>query len=528
MNGPEPVYPAPAAAPLSASTPPAAHWWQRDRIAVVVLLAGTALLWFIRRKGPAWSMEEAMMLQAPLRVLDGAVPGRDFDYFYGPLSLLIPAGAYQIASPSLIVARAVGAGYVASIGVGLYFIGRRWSYPIGLAMGVIAILIGSLSITALPIMGAIGGLVAALAFALSGLRAGPKAWAVGLAGAYAALLRPEFLIFAVVLLGVLSLLRVIRPVAWLAGAIGLSLYLWPVIGAGFGTTWHNLVGDAMHVASERHLPWHANLDGTGLLAIIGAVTALVAVVLGIRRRDQVTGVALVGLGAIGLCLVPEYLQRADGVHVIYVTMVPLATLVPVTYELLGHLSGLRYRIGWRQLAAVGVAALVVLGLRPKFVARATLRDARTFLQGGIVYDVTNRGHTWYYRSAEIARAHAEIVRAAARIATPGATLFVGPLALERPTYTDGSFYTLLPEYEQHTRYYDFHPRIAQVDGHRLAADVAGADVVILCDTGFDEDNLSARPGSDEANQVVASRFTLVTRSGDCRLYQADVDAKDAS
>ncbi|HET8931065.1 MAG TPA: hypothetical protein VFN21_10450 [Acidimicrobiales bacterium] len=528
MNGPEPVHPDASSAPLTASPTPTARWWQRDWIAVVVLLAGTALLWFIRRKGPAWAMEEAMMLQAPLRVIDGAVPGRDFDYFYGPLSLLIPAGAYEIASPTLVVARAVGAAYVASIGVGLYFVGRRWSHLIGLAMGTIAVLIGALSMTALPIMGAIGGLVVALAFAVSDLRPGPKAWAVGLAGAYATLLRPEFLLFAVVLLGMLTLTRTVRPVAWLAGAIGLAPYLWPVIGAGFGTTWRNLVGDAMHVASERHLPWHADLGGTGLLAIIGAVTALVAVVLGIRRRDQLTGVALLGLGVFGLCLVPEYLQRADRVHAIYFTMVPLATVVPVSYELLGHLGRLRDRIGWRQLAAVGIAALVVLGLRPKFVSRATIRDARTSMQGGLVYDVSNQGHVWYYRTAERARERAEIVRAAARIAEPGATLFVGPLALDRPTYTDGSFYTLLPEYEQHTHFYDFHPRIGQVDGHRLAADVADADVVILCDTGFDEDNLSARPGSDEAAEVVASQFTLVTRAGDCRLYQADADAKEAS
>lgn len=528
MNGPEPVRPDHSSFSPSAPSTGATAWWQRDAVAVVVLLAGTAVLWFIRRHGPAWSMEEAMMLQAPLRVLDGAVPGRDFDYFYGPLSLLIPAGVYKLATPSLVVERAVGAGYVASIGVGLYFVGRRWSFTIGLAMGVIAVGIGSLSITGLPIMGAIGGLVVALAFAVGDLRGTPKAWATGLACAVAVGLRPEFAVFAVALLAALTLLRAVRPLAWLAGAIGLAPYLWFVIGAGLGTTWHNLVDDAMHVASERHLPWHADLGGTGLLAVVGAVTALVALVLGIARRRHATGVALVGLGTIGLCLVPEYLQRADGVHVVYVTMVPLATTVPVAFEAIGHIGWFQGRIGWRQLGAVGVAALLVLGLRPKFVARATLRDARAFVRGGAVYDVTNQGRVWYYRSAATARDHALIVRAAARIAPPGSTLFVGPLALERPTYTDGSFYTLLPDYDQHTHFYDFHPRIAQVDGHRLAADVAAADVVILCDTGFDEDNLSARPGSDEANRVVASRFTLVTEAGGCRLYRADGRSEAAS
>lgn len=495
-------------------------------MAIVVVVA--AALWFIRRHGPAWSMEEAMMLQAPMRVLDGAVPGRDFDYFYGPLSLLIPAGAYRIASPNLVVERAVGAAYVVLVGVGLHFVGRRWSWLVGLAMGLVAVLIGSLSITALPIMGAIGGLVAAVACAVSERSAPTRAVTAGLACAFAILLRPDFLIWAVVLLGALTLVRAVRPVAWLAAAVGLSPYLWLVLTAGWSTTWHNLVTDAMHVASERHLPWHADVGGTGILAIIGAVTALVALVLGIPRRREVTGVALIGLGVIGLCLVPEYLQRADAVHVVYVTMVPLATLVPVAYELIGAAGWFHGRPGWRQAGAIGIAALVVLGLRPKFVARATLRDARTFARGGIVYDVTNRGRTWYFPSAEVARDHALIVRAAERIARPGDVLFVGPLALDRPTYTDGSFYTLLPGLDQRTHYYDFHPRIAQVDGHRLAADVAAADVVILCDVGFDEDNLSARPGSDEAERILAERFTLVTSAGDCRLYRSDASAGGAS
>jgi len=521
MNDPEPVRheTAPSASGPEPADGPVA-WWQRDAVAVAVVVVAAGALWLVRRHGPAWSMEEAMMLQAPMRVADGAVPGRDFDYFYGPLSLLLPAGAYRLVSPNLVVERAVGAAYIALVGVGLHFVGRRWSALIGLAMGSIAVLVGSLSITALPIMGAIGGLVAAVAFAVGDRSPRARAWAAGLACAFAVGLRPDFLLWSIVLLGALTLLRAVRPVAWLAGALGLAPYAWPVLTAGWSTTWHNLVTDAMHVASERHLPWHADLGGTGILAIVGVVTALAALVLGLRRRHATTGVALIGLGVIGVCLVPEYLQRPDGVHVVYVTMVPLATLVPVAFELFGPVGWFRGRQGWRQAGAIGVAALVVLGLRPKFVARATVRDARTFARGGIVYDVTNRGRTWYFRSAEEARDHRRIVRAAERIARPGDVLFVGPTALDRPSYTDGSFYTLLPGYAQRTHYYDFHPRIAQVDGHRLAADVAAADVVILCDVGFDEDNLSARPGSDEAAAVVATRFTLVLRAGDCRLYRS--------
>ncbi len=511
------MNPGEAAATRTAST--TRPWWQADRVAVLFLVVLAVAFWVIRRHGPGWAMEDPMMLQAPQRVLDGAAPGRDFDYFYGPLSLLIPAGVYQLISPSLVVARAVGAAYVTSIGLGLYLVGRRWSFAIGLAMGTIAVLIGALSYTALPIMGAIGALTVAVAFAVSDLSPRPRDWAVGLSCAVAVGLRPEFLLFSVVLLGALSLLRTVRVEAWIAWAVGHLPYVWLVAVAGLGTTWRNLVGDAAHIASERNLPWFDNLWDTGILVFIGAATALAAVILGVRRRTSRRGVALIGLGIIGLCLVPEYLQRADPVHVVYVTPVTLATLVPVAHELLGAGGVLRTRRGWRQAAAIGIAALVVLGLRPKFVTRATLRDVRTFAQGGLVYDVTNRGGTWYYRSAAEADAHARIVAAADRLAAPGANLFVGPAALDRPNYTDGSFYTLLPQYTQHTHFYDFHPRVAQVDGDRLAADVAAADLAILCDTGFDEANLSARPGSDAALKVIEERFEVVTEAGGCRLLE---------
>lgn len=494
-------------------------WWRRDATGVLVIVVVTAAVWFMRRRGPAWSMEEAMMLQAPARVLDGAAPGVDFDWFYGPLSLLIPAGAYGLFAPTLIVERAVGAGYLGGLGVALYFVGRRWSFPLGLAMGTIAVLIGGLALTALPIFGAVGCLVGAVAFAVSDRPVTQRAWLVGLACAAATGLRPEFALFSIVLLGVLSLRRAVRGVAWLAFAVGLAPYLWLVGVAGFGPTWRNLVADAVHVASERHLPWHADLGGFGLLAIIGILTAVLALGLGLRRGRDPRGVALVGLGVIGVCLFPEYLQRADTVHVVYFTMVPLATVVPVAYELGGGSSVLRSRAGWRQAGAVVVAAVVVLGLRPKFVARSTLRDARTFLRGGIVHDAAHDGGVWYYASAASAQAHRRLVEATAAVTEPGDRLFVGPQALDRPHYFDGSFYTLLPELVPHTHFYDFHPRIAHAYPDRLAADVAGADVAILCDIDFEEANRSAESGSPAANQVIRDRFVPVETAGRCTLYE---------
>ncbi|MBS1848529.1 MAG: hypothetical protein JST73_09660 [Actinobacteria bacterium] len=519
MNASRAGRPPDEPSPLSPSSAPRTGvWWQRDRTAVAVICVLAAMLWWVRLHGPAWSMEEAMMLQAPARVNHGAIPGRDFDWFYGPLSLLVPAGVYRVGGATLAVERAVGAAYVAGVGVALYFVGRRWSFAIGVAMGVIAVSIGAVSMTALPIMGAVAAFVAMVAFAVSDLSPTRAAWAVGLSGALAIGLRPDFAIFVVVLLVVLMGVRAVRPVAWVACAVGLVPYLWPVIGAGLGATWRNLVTDATSVASERHLGWHPGLAGTGILALAGIAVSVGAVILGITGARGPRRVALIGSGVIGLCLVPEYFQRADPVHVVYVTMVPLAVSVPVFHELVGRTGLWRDRPGRREALAIALAVVLVAGIRPKFVARATVRDLRSRITDTATYPVATRGAVWYFRDTADASAHRRIVDAAARIARPGDVLFVGPADLDRPSYTDGSFYTLLPRYAQTTHFYDFHPRIARTEGGRLADDVRTADVLILCNVGFDEDNASSRRGSQQASRVVAEVFRRIDRAGKCSLY----------
>ncbi len=279
------------------------------------------------------------MLQAPLRVLHGGVQGRDFDYFYGPVSLYVPALAYKIAAPTLIVERAVGAVYLAVLGVALYFVGRRWSFWIGLCMGATAVLIGSLSISALPITGAIAFLVAAVAFATSDRSDTARAWAVGLCLALSVDLRPDFAVWAVVLLVVLTLLGTARLATWVIAVAGLFPYLIVVIQAGWSPTFRTLVSDGLRVSSERRIPFHLEPGNRGLLVVVGWAFVVGALVLGLMLGRDRRGVGLVGLGVIGVCQVPEYLQRSDGTHAVYVTMVPLALVAPVVYELAD-------RVGW--------------------------------------------------------------------------------------------------------------------------------------------------------------------------------------
>lgn len=506
------------AAPSEPGTVPASRC---DLVALALLAAFTVFLWLMRRNGPAQLMEEGFMLALPQRTLHGAVQGRDFDYFYGPLSLWIPAVAYKFFGASLLVERAVGAAYLGLLGASLYLVGRRWSWWTGLGMGAIAILIGALTISALPITGSIGFLVLALACALGPRPTNRAAWGVGLACAAASGLRPDFALWAIVLLALLWLLGRVRPIAWLVFAVGHVPYLVLLGRVGWSQTFRTLVYDSSKVSAERWLPWNLRLDGTNVVVILALVVIVAATVVGFidRHMPNGRGIGLLGLGVIGLCLVPEFVQRADHVHTIYVLLVPLATIPALVAQVQGRLGLRADRRIVVEVVPLVVAAIVVFAIQPRLVLRATLRDARYLSRGGVIYSASNDGRNWFFTSPGAARSHQKIVDAADRIRRPGDTLFVGTRDLARTSYVDLSYYTLLPRFGQRAHFYDFHPRVALDYGDRLAADVRAADVLVLCDVGLDEPNLSRLRGSEAANRVVAKEFERVMSARDCSLYR---------
>lgn len=494
---------------------------RHDLIAVGLLVTFTIFLWAIRRNGPAQLMEEAFMLALPERVLHGAVPGRDVDYFYGPLSLWVPALAYKVFGATLVVERLVGAAYLALLGVALYLVGRRWSWWIGIGMGAIAVSIGALSISALPVTGAIAFLVLTLALALGPHPTARTAWAVGLSAAAASVLRPDFALWALVLLVVLTLVSRIGLLAWVAFAVGHVPYLVQVLRGGWHDTYRTIVTDGSKVSAERWLPWHVRFDGTNVLLALALMTIVAAITIGIvdRHAPDRRGIAVLGLGVIGLCLFPEFVQRADRVHTIYFLMVPFATMPAVVAQLALRRESRDRRSLRTEVVPLAVAALVLLMVQPRFVLRPTLRDAKHIVSGGVSYPARNDGRVWRYMSPEAAADHQRLVDAANRVGRPGDTLFVGTVDLARTSYLDGSFYVLLPRFRQRTHFYDFHPGVALDDGRRLATDVRDADLLVLCDVGFDERNRSRRRGSEEANRVVRDEFQLVDSAGGCRLYR---------
>ncbi len=464
------------------------------------------------------------MVALPERVLHGAVQGRDFDYFYGPLSLWVPALAYRVLGVSLGVERAVGAAYLALLGSALYVVGRRWSWWIGLSMALIAVGLGGLSLSALPVTGALALLVVALCGG-GDLRADD----VDERGRRRGRRRSRWVCGRTSRCGrscswrCSKLVRLVRPVVWVAFAVGLAPYLVVVARAGWGPTFRTIVGDGAKVGAERRLHWHFAVNAPNL--VVGAALALIVAALALslwRRRGgdpSRRARALLGLGVIGLCLVPEFVQRTDQFHTLLVVLVPFASVPALVAEGLDALGVRARRPVLAEVAAIGAAAVVLFGISPKLALEPTLRDLRHLPTGGVAHAVSNRGRTWYYLDPKVAAGRTTIVEAADKLPSKGRTLFVGTADLARTSYVDLSFYTLLPQFEQDGHFYDFHPRVALDYGRRLADDVRNADVLVLCDVVLHEPNLSRRRGSEEANAVVRRDFVPVASASGCTLYQ---------
>ena len=59
---------------------------------------------------PVIPMEEGSVLVYPERVLDGAIPNKDFETMYGPGNLWFLAGVYKMFGTTVVVERTVGLG----------------------------------------------------------------------------------------------------------------------------------------------------------------------------------------------------------------------------------------------------------------------------------------------------------------------------------------------------------------------------------------------------------------------------------
>jgi hypothetical protein len=130
---------------------------QRTGIALGVLLLAFAVPLYgeLRNQGPP--MEEGFMLVFPEMVMEGLVPNKDFLHLYGPGSLWVLAGVFEVFGVSLTAQRLVGLAQHVGLVLAVFAVARLWSRSLALLCALIALLIivPPTGLTALAWVGAV-------------------------------------------------------------------------------------------------------------------------------------------------------------------------------------------------------------------------------------------------------------------------------------------------------------------------------------------------------------------------------------
>jgi hypothetical protein len=479
------------------------------------------------------SMEEGLLVVGGERVLDGAVPNRDFEHLYGPGGLWALAGAFAVLGVSFTVERVVGLAYRLLLLWAIHRITRRWGQGVAAGATIVAwVLLAPFGLLAYSWVGGLAFASAGLAVALD---AGDRRWRWVLSGALAGvalLFRPD-LVVAVGLGALLPLRRVGRPTRWrwVAGlgvaAVGYALH---VARAGLGTVVSGIFTDpVVRLRAGRRLPvppgWSDSGDyfarlardlgqTDGLPGLPAAaqlavqfwlVLAGVAVVLVVawRRRDARLG----ALGLLTVGTVPQLLQRPSPNHLRFVGILVSVGLIVVvaTWIRRPRISG--------AIAAGAVFGLLVL-VAPHYVGRVSWQ---TFVEepreraGAIA---SNGDRDLPVGDATTRDQVEEVAAVLDAEADPGDRLFVGPVDLSRTNYSQTALYHLFPELEPASYHLEMNPGLANREGGRLADDLAGADWLLLTPL-FDqwvEPNTSTDPGDPRPAAVVAEQFCEVHRT----------------
>ncbi|QQS24799.1 MAG: glycosyltransferase family 39 protein [Actinomycetota bacterium] len=524
-------------------------------LAVVVALPLRGLY-----RQPGSTMEEGFMLTFPERVLRGDVPNVDFLHLYGPGSLDVLAGVYQVFGVRLEVERTYGLVQHLAIILGVYTIVRAWGRGAAFAAAALSALLvlTPIGLSALAWNGAVALALWSTICALRAVAREPddpavsRRWWLG-AGVLAGLAltyRPDLAVALVVALGYLlwRRRRAWAPVA-LGAAVGLLAMLVHLVRAGIGPSVEGMLLDpvfnlrpgrqlprppsfdhldgALQVIGERIPPWWGlpHLPASQQLFwwffLLPAVTAgVLAVAVWAHRRGDAVGRTrvLVAAALLATGLLPQALQRPDSAHFAWVGCLSFPLAVPAMIEVIA-----RRRPSWHRLVRVGTAFAVVaatyLAVFPFYSYRTYLAHTRASL--GLVdagLEVRRGERSWLLGDERSWRATKAVVADLDELATPGERLLVGPVDLRQTAYSDVFFYYLFPELEPATYFIEMDPGLANAPGSRLTQDVASADWLILTRfwSGWIEDNDSIVFGPDDANVVVEEQFCLV------RSYERDL------
>ena len=473
-------------------------------VAVGVTVVAFALL-VPSTSGKGTDMDEGSVVAYASRVLDGALPHRDFLTFYGPANPVLVAGAFAAFDESVAVERAVGLFYRLVIVLSLFALALRLGglLTAGLAAVVSAWMMSNEIVWAYATYGSIAFGVLGLLLAAMGADSDTRRrteflyLAFGLACGMAILMRFDFALAALASAFPMLTLVPWRIRAWYVGGLVASagLYVPHLLLVGWNRV-GRLAGDLAATGPQRRLPILEVDDELGVLLAGGIVASVGYVALGAvlwrRGGSDVDSRLLTSVGLFCCGLVPWALFRADGLHVGPFAVVPLS-LLPATALLLVS----RSRVGPRgRLAASVVVALVALfpvvdDRDAKLGPARDLRGIRTAYRG--FYDDDSRG-------AKV------VVDEVARLGQPGDSLFVGPRDLRRADYGPTYMYFLLRDLQPASYYMEMNPGTANREGSGLADELRRANWLILT-TEFESRTTAAAPlGPSEPNEVVRDLF----------------------
>ena len=541
-----------------------------------VMLAVLAALPALFRSVGA-TMEEGFMLVFPERVLKGAVANVDFLHLYGPGSLHLLAGWFELFGVSVTSERWFGLGQHLLAISALYVLARPWGRRVAMVVGAGSTLfvLTPIGLQALAWSGGLGLALWSLVFFVRSIhreRAGADArlsrLIAGVLAGVALTFRPD-LVVALVLVAAYSLWKRPRR-TWaltLAGLVVGSTSLWvhlvqagpraviegmlvdPVVNLRPGRelprppSWSHLDG-ALQIISEKVAPsWPLPHIGESKQLFVWffllPISAVFVVGVGAlaRRRSRATDHAgrsratvLIAVGLMSIGLLPQAVQRPDSAHLLWVACVPWPFLVPTVLEWLRWRRPRTHPIP-RAAIAVSTLAALVLVVAPSYTARTythLVKDSVTNAKP--LYEVS-RGDRYFYLGDERPYLAArEVIAELDGLARPGERLLVGPVDLRHTAYSDAFFYHLFPELVPATYFIEMDPGIANAVDSPLADEVRSADWLILTRfwSQWIEPNESVLFGPDEPNRVVEENFCLrgSYQHDLVRLYQRCPDGDD--
>ncbi len=498
------------------------------------------------------------MLVFPERVLAGDVPNKDFLHLYGPASLWSLAAWFELAGRTLAAQRFYGLVQHLVIIFALFRLALPWGRRTATVCGLLGVLLvlTPIGLAALAWNGGVALALVAISLALAGAeradagRPGARWWvaAGGVVFGLALLWRPD-LVVGIGLAGVALLWKRWRRdllVPLLVGAaVGVAPILVHVAMAGLGNVVEGMfLQPVFDLRGGRHLPippsWDHHdgvLQAVAQLRVPGwplpmlaspaqatlwflalpvaALTILATGIVAIRRAaDDHRSRILLVVGAFGLGLLPQALQRPDTTHLAWVSCVSMVFL-PVAVVQWGEWAAARRARSLRPRARTALALvplLAVVLVLPAYTARTWWDLTHQNLRGDYFgWDVRNGDRTFYVGAADIAESAQRVTDELAARIQPGDRLFVGTADLRKTPYSDAYFYFLFPEATPATYYIEMDPGIANAPDSGLAAEVASADWLVLSHVWdpWDEPNDSRDFGADEPNQVVRDLFCPV-------------------